>query len=63
VVSNTDEGFIFVNGSFGEDYDVAAYTSLALPGLSQDEIESVVNAYAGLGSNFDQMALIQGECK
>jgi hypothetical protein len=63
VVTNSDEGSLFLNASFEEEYDVATYTSLTFPRLSQDEIKSVVDAYAGLGSNFDQMALIQGECK
>jgi hypothetical protein len=63
VVTNTNEGNIFVNQTFGETLDVATYANLLYPFLTDEEVQGVVDTYNGTGSTLDQLNLIMGECK
>jgi hypothetical protein len=63
VVTNTNEGNLFVNETFGETLDVATYANLLYPLLTDEEVQGVVDAYNGTGSTLDQLNLIMGECK
>lgn len=61
VLTNPNEGFIFVNQGLGNKIDVAEYVSSVYPKLSDEQVASVVAAYDGLGSAADQMTMIYGD--
>jgi len=60
-ITNSNEGYIFVNQSTGPTVNVEQYTSSLFPRFGQKESASTAALYAGLGTPLDQVNLIMGE--
>ncbi len=58
-VTNSNEGFIFVNQN--GSLDVANYVAQLFPLFGQKEIDATIAQYAGLGTPPEQMTAIMGE--
>lgn len=62
-VTNTLEGSIFLDLKSAPTVHVSTFLQQLLPELGQREISAAVAEYKDLGSPFEQVTAIVGECK
>jgi hypothetical protein len=58
--SSSNEGFIFINQN--NTLSVVDYVAQLFPLFGQKEIDATAAQYAGLGTPFEQVTAIMGEC-
>lgn len=65
MVTNSDEGFIFINSNFTSEMTVEQYVADLMPTFNNAQVQRVANMYkgAGFGSVFEQADAIMGECE
>lgn len=65
MVTNTDEGFIFVSGNLTSQMTVEQYVADLMPTFNKSQVQRVADLYKGVGFEtvFDQASAIMGECE
>lgn len=64
-MTNSDEGFIFVNSTFTGEMTVEQYVAGLMPQFNDAEVQLVADMYKNIGLDtvFEQADKIMGECK